>query len=143
LLDACRECTPERDGIGTSERMLTFSGYLNRPVHTRKSFVDGWFRTSDLGRLDDEDYLTITGLKKDMINVFGLKASPREIERLIGNHPDIASARIRREWHDRYGEIVAGDIYLKPGRTMSERSFFEWCRRHISPYRIPRDIRIH
>jgi len=141
--DRGEEVSPGEEGEVLVKGSNLFSGYLNRPEHTRKSFVDGWFRTGDLGRLDDEDYLTITGLKKDMVNVFGLKAYPREIERLLGNHPDIASALIRREWHDRYGGIVAGDIYLKPGRTMSERSFFDWCRRHISPYKIPRDIRIH
>ncbi len=120
-----------------------FSGYLNRPEHTREAFMDGWFRTGDLGRVDDEDYLTLTGLKKDMINVFGLKAYPKEIERLLGNHPDVASARIWGEWHQRYGDIVAGEIFLKPGRITTERAFFDWCRHHISPYKIPRKIRIH
>jgi len=120
-----------------------FSGYLNRPEHTRNSFSDGWLKTGDMGRLDDEGYLTITGLKKDMINVFGLKAYPKESERLLKNHPDIASVRIRGEWHQRDGEIVAGDIYLKPVRTLNEKSFFDWCRRHISPYKIPRSIRTH
>ena len=137
------ELSPGEEGEVLVKGSNLFSGYLNRPEHTQKAFVDGWFRTGDLGRLDDEDYLTITGLKKDMINVFGLKAYPREIERLLGNHPDIASARIRGEWHDRYGDIVAGDIYLKPGRTMSEKTFFDWCRRHISPYKIPRKVQIH
>lgn len=141
--DGGEEVPPGDEGEVLVKGSNLFSGYLGRPEHTQKSFVDGWFKTGDLGRLDDESYLTITGLKKDMINVFGLKAYPREIERLLGNHPDIASARIRGEWHHRYGEIVAGDIHLKPGRTMSERSFFDWCRHHISPYKIPRTIRIH
>jgi len=120
-----------------------FSGYLNQPEHTRKAFMGDWFRTGDLGRLDDEDYLTLTGLKKDMINVFGLKAYPKEIERLLGNHPDIASSRIWGEWHQRYGDIVAGEVFLKPGRIMTERAFFDWCRKNVSPYKIPRKIRIH
>jgi len=120
-----------------------FSGYLNRPDHTQKAFLDGWFRTGDLGHLDDEGYLTLTGLEKDMINVFGLKAYPREIERLLLNHPDIAAARIQGEWHHRYGDIVTGEIFRKPGRTLTERGFFDWCRHHLSPYKIPRKIRIH
>ncbi len=120
-----------------------FSGYLDRPEHTRKAFRDGWFATGDLGFLDDDGYLTLTGLKKDMINVFGLKAYPREIERLLLNHSDIASARIQGEWHHRYGDIVTGDIFQKPGHTISERGFFDWCRQHLSPYKIPRKIRIH
>jgi len=58
-------------------------------------------QSGDLEHVDDEGYLTLTGIKKDMINVFGLKAYPREIERLLKNHPDIASAHIRGEWHQR------------------------------------------
>ena len=120
-----------------------FSGYWNRPEQTQQAFLGSWFRTGDLGRLDEEQYLTLTGLRKEMINVFGLKAYPKEIERLLNNHPDIDTAYIRPEWHQRYGEIVAGDIYLKPARTLTEKGFLEWCRAHISPYKIPRAVRIH
>jgi len=141
--DRGREVPPGEEGEVLVRGSNLFSGYLNRPEQTRKAFMDGWFKTGDMGRLDNEDYLTLTGLKKEMINVFGLKAYPREIERLLGSHPDIASARIRGEWHRRYGDMVAGEIFLKPGRIMTERAFFDWCRRHISPYKIPRKIRIH
>jgi len=136
------ELPPGEEGEVLVRGSNLFSGYLNRPEQSQNAFVNGWFKTGDIGRLDDEDYLTLTGLKKDMINVFGLKAYPKEIERLLGNHPDIASARIWGEWHQRYGDIVAGEIFLKPGRIMTERVFFDWCRHHISPYKIPRKIRI-
>jgi len=141
--DQGEEVSPGKEGEVLVKGSNLFSGYLNRPGQTRKSFVDGWFRTGDLGRLDTEGYLTLTGIKKDMINVFGLKAYPKEIEKLLKHQPDIASATIRGEWHQRDGEIVAGDIYLRPGSTMNEKIFFDWCRRHISPYKIPRSIRIH
>ena len=140
--DRGMELPPEQEGEVVVRGSNLFSGYLNRPDHTRNAFVNGWFRTGDLGRLDAEGYLTLTGLKKDMINVFGLKAYPKEIERLLKNHPDIASVRIRGEWHQRDGEILEGDICLKPGRSLTEKAFFDWCRHHISPYKIPRSIKI-
>lgn len=118
-----------------------FSGYLHRPEETRKAFVNGWFKTGDLGWVDAENYLTLTGLKKDMINVFGLKAYPREIERLVMNHPDVVEARIHGEWHPRFGDMVTGDIHLRPGRTVTEKDFLQWCRHHMSPYKIPRKVR--
>lgn len=119
-----------------------FSGYLNKPDETRKAFAEGWFKTGDVGWVDEENYLTLTGLKKDMINVFGLKAYPREIERLVMNHPDVVGARIQGEWHPRFGDMVAGDIRLRPGSTVTEKAFLQWCRHHISPYKVPRKVRL-
>jgi len=141
--DQGRELPRGKEGEVLVKGSNLFSGYLNRPDYTRNAFADGWFKTGDLGFLDAENFVTLTGLKKDMINVFGLKVYPKEVERLLQHHPDIASAAICGEWHQRDGEIVAGDIYLKPGSTLNEKAFFDWCRRHISPYKIPRSIRIH
>ena len=141
--DSGKALSPGEEGEVLVRGSNLFSGYLNKPEHTQKAFMDGWFKTGDLGRLDDENYLTLTGLKKDMINVFGLKAYPREVERLLMNHPDIESARVRGEWHLRFGDIVAGEIFLRPGSVTNERSFLEWCRQNMSPYKIPRKIRIN
>jgi long-chain acyl-CoA synthetase len=120
-----------------------FSGYLDREECTREAFIDGWFRTGDLGYLDEEDYLTLTGLKKDMVNIFGLKVYPGEVERILLNHPHIESARIWGEWDEKYGNLVACEISVKPGRSMSVEEFLKWCRHNISPYKIPRKVRIN
>ncbi len=119
-----------------------FSGYLDKEERTREAFVDGWFRTGDLGYLDGENYLTLTGLKKDMVNIFGLKVYPGEVERILLNHPDIESARIWGEWDEKYGNLVACEISVKPGRGMTADEFLRWCRHNISPYKIPRKVRI-
>jgi long-chain acyl-CoA synthetase len=119
-----------------------FSGYLNQPEHTRNAFVKDWFKTGDVGYIDDENYLTIKGLKKDMINILGLKVYPSEVERILSYHPAIRSARIWGEWDEKFGIIVAGEIGLKSGSVLSEQDFQNWCRQNISPYKIPRKIRI-
>ncbi|MDZ7700285.1 MAG: AMP-binding protein [Deltaproteobacteria bacterium] len=139
--DEGNACPPGTVGEVLVSGSNLFSGYFNKPDHTRRSFADGWFRTGDLGFLDDENYLTLTGLKKDMINVFGLKAYPREVERLIMNHPDVTSVSVRGEWHRRYGNMVAAEIRPRPGSTITESAFIEWCRQHMSPYKVPRRVR--
>ncbi len=140
--DAGNELPPGHEGEILVRGLNLFSGYLNQPEYTQNAFVDDWFKTGDLGRFDDEHYLTLTGLKKDMINILGLKVYPKEVERILLYHPDIRSARIWEEWDEKFGNIVAGEVSLKPGRAMSAKDFQNWCRDNISPYKIPRRITI-
>jgi long-chain acyl-CoA synthetase len=137
------ELAPGHEGEVLVRGLNLFSGYLLKEQYTRDAFADGWFRTGDLGYLDDENYLTLTGLKKDMVNIFGLKVYPGEVERILLNHPDIESASIWGDWDERYGNLVACEISVKPGRAMSVEEFLRWCRHNISPYKIPRKVRIH
>jgi len=120
-----------------------FSGYLNQPEYTRNAFIEDWFKTGDLGHVDHEGYLTITGLKKDMINILGLKVYPKEVERILRYHPAIREVRIWGEWDEKFGYIVAGEIFLEPGHAMSTKDFQNWCRDNLSPYKIPRKIKIN
>jgi acyl-CoA synthetase (AMP-forming)/AMP-acid ligase II len=141
--DEGNELSPDQEGEVLVRGLNLFSGYLNQPAHTRNAFLGDWLRTGDLGHLDDENYLTLTGLKKDMINILGLKVYPREVERILTYHPNVKSARIWEDWDEKFGNIVAGEIFLEPGRAMSARDFQDWCRANISPYKIPRKIMIH
>jgi long-chain acyl-CoA synthetase len=141
--DAGNELPPGHEGEVLVRGLNLFSGYLNQPEYTQNVFIDDWFKTGDLGRFDNEHYLTLTGLKKDMINILGLKVYPKEVERILLYYPDIRSAHIWEEWDEKFGNIVAGEIFLKPGRAMSTKDFQNWCRDNISPYKIPRRIRIH
>jgi len=140
--DTGKDLPPGQEGEVLVRGLNLFSGYLNQPEHTQNAFVKDWFKTGDLGHVDDENYLTITGLKKDMINILGLKVYPSEVERILSYHPAIRSARIWGEWDEKFGIIVAGEIGLKSGCVLSEQDFQNWCRQNISPYKIPRKIRI-
>lgn len=134
---------PGEEGEVMVRGLNVFKGYFQQPEKTRAVFNDGWFRTGDMGRLAADNYLTLTGLKKDMINVFGLKVYPREVERILSQHEDIASLRIYADHHDNYGYLVGCDLRLKPGRQLTEREFRRWCRQNISAYKIPRRVHIH
>jgi long-chain acyl-CoA synthetase len=141
--DSGEELKAGHEGEVLVRGLNLFSGYLHKEQCTRDAFLDGWFRTGDLGYLDEEHYLTLTGLKKDMINIFGLKVYPGEVERILLNHPSIRSARIWGEWDERYGNIVTCELSVKPGQEMTIEEFLRWCRHNISPYKIPRKVRIH
>ncbi|RLB28750.1 MAG: hypothetical protein DRG87_08720 [Deltaproteobacteria bacterium] len=78
-----------------------------------------------------------------MVNIFGLKVYPSEVKRIFLNHPDIESASIWGAWDEKYGNLVACEITTKPGREMSVEEFLRWCRHNISPYKIPRKVKMH
>jgi len=141
--DMGKELPPGHEGEVLVRGLNIFTRYLNQPKHTQNAFINDWFKTGDLGHLDNENYLTLTGLKKDMINIFGLKVYPKEVERILLYHPDIQSVRIWGDWHQKYGNIVACEVSPKSGRTMSEKDFRSWCIQNISPYKIPRKIIIN
>ena len=71
-----------------------FSGYENAPDENREAFLNGWLRTGDLGYLDDDGYLFLTGRKKELINKGGEKISPEEIDSIIKSHPGVRDAMI-------------------------------------------------
>ncbi|MFO8165915.1 MAG: AMP-binding protein [Desulfatiglandales bacterium] len=141
--DAGEELPPGHEGEILVKGLNLFTKYTNQPEHTHNSFINNWFKTGDLGYLDNENYLTLTGLKKDMINIFGLKVYPKEVEKILLYHPYIQSVRIWGEWHQKYGDIVAGEVSLKSGRIISEKDFRNWCIQNISPYKVPRKIIIN
>ena len=92
------------------------SGYLEAPDLNRDSFVDGWFRTGDIGSLDAEGFLTIHGRKTEMINRGGEKISPAEIDDVLQRHPAVAEAAAFAVPHPRLGEDVAAAVVLKGER---------------------------
>ena len=141
--DTGKELPAENEGEVLVRGLNVFSRYLNQPKHTQNAFINDWFKTGDIGHVDNENYLTLTGLKKDMINIFGLKVYPKEVVRILLYHPDIQSVRIWGEWHEKYGTIVACEIDVQSGRVMSEKDFRNWCIKNISPYKIPRKIIIN
>ncbi len=123
-----------------------FKGYWNRPEQTAEVFreIDGmrFFLTGDIGHLDEEGFTIITDRKKDMINVSGLKAYPREIEDKLYEHPMVELAAViglPRE-DDPSNEYVKAFIVLKEGETTTEEEFIEWCRDRMAGYKRPRAV---
>jgi acyl-CoA synthetase (AMP-forming)/AMP-acid ligase II len=114
-------------------------GYLD-PEHTRDGFdADGWFRSGDLGVVDAEHCITVTGRTKDIVNRGGEKLSAQEIEALLRRHPEVADAAVVAAPHARLGEEPAAFIIRRPGATASDDDVRGFLRAEgVAPQKIPR-----
>ena len=135
--------TDHEGEIHLSGPMIT-SGYHNLPDETAAALTsEGFFRTGDLGRMDGDGFLYITGRKKDLIIVAGEKASPREIEESLMSHPAIAEAAVVGRRDPLRGEVVAAFVILREGRTAEADELREHCRRAgLAQWKIPREVHV-
>jgi len=115
-------------------------GYYNDEEMTAQVLKAGWLHTGDLGRMDEDGYIFLTGRKKRMIITSGFNVYPREIEIVIGLHPAVQEARIVGKEDLLRGEIVKALVVKKPGRELEERDLLKHCRVYLSTYKVPREI---
>ncbi|MCX7703010.1 MAG: AMP-binding protein [Planctomycetota bacterium] len=116
------------------------AGYLNRPFETSKCIVDGWLRTGDIARIDEEGFVHIIGRKKDMISVKGLKIYPPEVEMVLMNHPAVADCAVFGIPDEQSGEVPAAAVILKENFQTTPNSLKSFLKEHIADYKIPRKI---
>ncbi len=116
------------------------SGYFNNATATSAVLKDGWLHTGDLGYIDDDGFLFLTGRKKDMLITNGLNIYPKEVEKALAMHPDIDKVSIAGKPDPVKGEIVHALIVIKPGRTGKEKDIIQFARSYLAPYKVPRKI---
>jgi len=115
-------------------------GYWNRPDETAKVFTpDGWFRTGDMGFMDERGYFKITDRKKDMIVVSGFKVFPNEIEDVVMMHPGVLEAAAIGVKDPKSGEVVKV-IVVKKDPGLTEQALLEHCRKNLTAYKVPKFI---
>ncbi|MFO1283754.1 MAG: AMP-binding protein [Burkholderiales bacterium] len=114
------------------------SGYEAPPEANASAFVDGWFRTGDLGRIDADGYLWLTGRIKEIINRGGEKISPREIDDVLCAHPAVLQAVTFAVPDPVWGEDIAAAIVIRPGRDASEADLRRHASRTLAPFKLPR-----
>jgi acyl-CoA synthetase (AMP-forming)/AMP-acid ligase II len=117
-------------------------GYDNNPAANATAFTDGWFRTGDQGRLDEEGYLFLTGRLKEQINRGGEKISPLEVDVVLLDHPAIAQACTFGIPHDKLGEEVGAAIVLRPGTQATEAEIRDFAAIRLAPFKVPRRVLI-
>ena len=119
-------------------------GYYNDVAATSSAFRDGWFRTGDLGYLDQQGYLFIVGRIKeaDVINRGGQKVAPAEVERALLSHPEVVEAVAFPISHRRLGEDVAVAVVLRPNAKVSVSKLREFAGERLARFKIPGLIRI-
>ncbi len=116
-------------------------GYYNRPDATDESIKDGWFRSGDLGKIDDEGYFFIVDRSKDMIIRGGYNVYPRELEEVLMSHPAVSLAAVIGVPHESHGEeIKAFVIKNKDHDDVSEEDLVAWGKEQFAAYKYPRVV---
>ncbi len=123
-----------------------FKGYWKRPDATADAFFErdgkSFFRTGDMGRVDEDGYFFMTDRLKRMINASGFKVWPAEVEALMFRHPAIQEACIISTRDSYRGESVKAVVVLRQGQQgqVSEQDIIDWCRENMAVYKIPRVV---
>jgi acyl-CoA synthetase (AMP-forming)/AMP-acid ligase II/thioesterase domain-containing protein/acyl carrier protein len=131
---------PNQEGEIVARGPTVIDGYWDDPEANAAAFVDGWFHTGDLGRFDDEGYLTITGRIKDLINRGGEKFSPVEIEKILCEHPRVAAACVCAIPHPTLGEEVVAAIVPVERGAVAELELLAHARARLIWFKVPRRI---
>jgi long-chain acyl-CoA synthetase len=117
-------------------------GYYNRPEATEEVIRDGWFRSGDLGRRDEDGWYYIVDRSKDMIIRGGYNVYPREIEEVLLTHPDVSLAAVVGVPHESHGEEIKAYVILNPGATVTPDELVEWGKKEMASYKYPRLVSI-
>jgi long-chain acyl-CoA synthetase len=115
-------------------------GYWNRPQATEAAIRDGWFRTGDLARVDEDGFYYIVDRKKDMIIRGGFNVYPREIEEVLYEHPAVLEAAVIGVPHPTHGEEVAAAVSLRPGFAVAPAELREYVKQRVAAYKYPRHV---
>ncbi len=116
-------------------------GYFNRPEEDNNTFINGWLRSGDLGKLDEEGYLFIVDRLKEMIITGGLNVYPREVEDVLYTHPFIDECAVFGTPHPEYGEAVTACIVAKNNQQISEDDVVRFCKEHLAAYKAPKRVK--
>ena len=143
IMDAAGTLLPcGEDGEIAARGLSVCSGYLDDPEANCTSFRDGWFRTGDLGRLDQEGNLYVTGRLKEMINRGGEKILPGEVDAVLMSHPAVLEAAAFAIPHPTLGEDVACAVVLRKGddAQVSALELRRFATERLAPFKVPHRI---
>ncbi|AMO24321.1 long-chain fatty acid--CoA ligase [Ramlibacter solisilvae] len=144
--DTMQEVAPGEQGEIFIHGPMVFSGYWKRPEATAAAFVaiEGkrFFRSGDLGRMDEDGYFFLTDRLKRMINASGFKVWPAEVEALMFRHPAIQEACVISAKDEYRGETVKAVVVLRQSHkgSVSEKAIIDWCRENMAVYKAPKIV---
>jgi long-chain acyl-CoA synthetase len=115
-------------------------GYYKDDAATAAVIKDGWLYTSDLGKMDQDNYIFLTGRKKRMIITSGFNVYQREVENVLNQHPAVLASRVVGKANLMRGEIVTAQIVKKDGVEITDREIMKHCRIYLSAYKVPRKV---
>jgi fatty-acyl-CoA synthase len=135
--DEGRELPPDTVGEFAVRGPKVTPGYHNAPEVTEEAFVDGWFRTGDIGRIDHEGYVWFVDRKKHMIRSGGENVAAAEVERVLAQLPELADAAVVPTPHERWGEVPLAVVVPRNGMTVDEEAVIAHCRSQLAKFKCP------
>lgn len=131
-----------RDGATVGEIVIrgdqVMDGYYREPEATLAAMSGEWFHTGDMAVWDQESYITIIDRKKEIIVSGGENISSLEIEKVIGSHPAVLESAVVAAPDEKWGEIPAAIVVLKPGAALAEAELRSFLEPRLSRYKLPR-----
>ena len=135
--DGSRELATGEIGELWARGPMVVKGYWNNPEATAETFVDGWVKTGDLARLDEEGWCYIADRAKDMIIRGGENIYSSEVENVLYDHPAVTDAALIGLPHQQLGEEPAAVVHLAPGMQASEAELQEWVAKRLAKFKVP------
>ncbi len=135
----------DEDGEVLIAGPIIMQGYYQLPEQTDAVFVEingtRYFRTGDIGKLDSDGYLYITGRKKEMIIIGGENVFPREIEEVLNKHESVTASAVIGMQDGMRGEVPIAFVEIEEDATFDEGALRKWCRDSLANYKVPKEIR--
>lgn len=140
--EAGHPCDPGATGEIQVQGPTMTLGYWDDPEATDALFSDGWLNTGDLGHLDKDGYLTISGRRKELIISGGMNIFPSEVEDVLTRHPAVRAAAVIGLPDDRWGEVVCAVVEPEPGMDPTPDDLVAHCREHLAGHKKPRVVHV-
>ena len=137
--------TGEVKPVGTSGEICVkgpqvMKGYLNNPEETKKVLVDGWFKTGDVGIMNESGQIKLVDRTKDMVIVSGFNVYTVEVEHVIAQIPEVLDVAVIGLPSKKTGEVLKAHIVLKKGKQLTEQQVIDHCHQNITRYKVPKLI---
>jgi acyl-CoA synthetase (AMP-forming)/AMP-acid ligase II len=138
--DDGREAPTGREGEICVRTPLAIQGYYRNPGATEEFLAGGWCHTGDIGFVDEQGYLHISGRKKNMVKSGGISVFPEEIEDALRKHPAVADAAVVGIKSVEWGEAVKAFVVLNGGAACSPDALIQFCKESLAPYKAPKIV---
>ncbi len=142
LDDDCREVPAGELGEICLRSPMAIQGYYRNPEATEELFHGGWCHTGDIGFLDGQGYMHVTGRKKNMIKSGGISIFPEEIEEVLSAYPGLADVAVISCQHPEWGESVQALVVPKAGAAIEPESLIRFCKERLAHYKAPKSVEI-
>lgn len=134
------ELSLEQEGEIVVKGPNVMKGYYKQEEKTKETLKNGWLHTGDIGRLDSEGYLYLTGRKKNMIIVGGINVYPEEIEEILMEHPDVKEAHVFGREDELFGEVPIAEIVLSDTEKFSAAELKKYCKEILTDIKVPKQF---